>query len=74
MCKVQRCEVLRMVHSYCAVSERAGMVSAVVIPIDLISKEHKAIYMRKVEDSREVLAREERQRTLNKCQLSCKMS
>ena len=70
LAQVQRRGALRVASAYRTVSEPAVMVIAGVIPVALLAKERKAIYRRKGENLREVVAREERQRTLNEWQLS----
>lgn len=61
--QVQRSGALQVVSAYRTFLE-AAVVIARVIPVAFLVKKRKAIYSYKVDDLREVLAREERQCTL----------
>ena len=70
LAQVQRRGALRVASAYRTVSEPAVMVIAGVIPVALLARERQAIYKRKGDEPREVVAREERQHTLDEWQLS----
>ena len=64
---IQRRCALRVVCAYRTVSEAAALVVAGVIPIDLLAKERKAIYEKKLNEPQErwnIMKLEERRRTL----------
>lgn len=64
LCQVQRRGALRVASAYRTVSEPAVLVIAGVIPIDLLAKERRAIYLKKPEIGKKAASREERLRTL----------
>lgn len=68
--RVQRRGALRVASAYRTVSEPAVLVIAGVIPIHLLARERRAIFLRKVEQNREAIAKEERTRTLQVWQQS----
>lgn len=64
MASVQRRSALRTASAYRTVSEAAVLVVAGVIPIDLLAKERKRVYVRKQGEETSSIREEERQRTL----------
>lgn len=68
--QVQRRGALRVASAYRTVSEAAILVIAGCIPIHLLAKERKAIFLRKAEVGREIASMEERFRTIESWQAS----
>lgn len=66
LCQVQRRAALRVASAYRTVSEPAALVIAGVIPIDLLARERRAIYLRKAETDKTAVRREERLCTLGR--------
>lgn len=68
--QVQRTAALRVASAYRTVSEPAVMVIAGVIPVTLLARERRAIYLRKAEVAGVNVAKEERTRTIDEWQIS----
>lgn len=70
LAQVQRQGALRVASAYRTVSEPAILVIAGVIPIDLLAKERKTVFLRKSEVGRKIASQEERSRTMECWQAS----
>jgi len=68
LAQVQRRAALRVASAYRTVSEPAVLVIAGVIPISLLARERKAVYLRKSEGDKEAIKVEERARTMQEWQ------
>lgn len=66
--RIQRRMALRVASAYRTVSTPAVFVIAGAIPVEMIARERKAIYLRRSEEDRKAVKQEERQKTLENWQ------